>query len=215
MILGGGPNRIGQGIEFDYCCVHAAFALKEDGFETIMVNSNPGNRLDGLRHERQIIFRAAHAGRRAAHLRARKMLGRHRAIRRADAAEPRAGVCKKTASTSSALRRRASRSPRTANCSRRCSTSWTFRSRRTASRRTKPKRWASPNGWVIPCWCGPRSCSAGARCRSFIRMPNLRITCASRSKLRRNARCWWTNFSKTPPRWTWIASRTSAISRSE
>jgi len=41
MILGGGPNRIGQGIEFDYCCVHAAFALKEQGFETIMVNSNP------------------------------------------------------------------------------------------------------------------------------------------------------------------------------
>ena len=41
MILGGGPNRIGQGIEFDYCCVHAAFALKEAGFETIMVNSNP------------------------------------------------------------------------------------------------------------------------------------------------------------------------------
>ena len=41
IILGGGPNRIGQGIEFDYCCVHAAFALKELGFETIMVNSNP------------------------------------------------------------------------------------------------------------------------------------------------------------------------------
>ncbi len=41
IILGGGPNRIGQGIEFDYCCVHAAFALKEDGYETIMVNCNP------------------------------------------------------------------------------------------------------------------------------------------------------------------------------
>ncbi len=41
MILGGGPNRIGQGIEFDYCCVHAAFALRELGFETVMVNSNP------------------------------------------------------------------------------------------------------------------------------------------------------------------------------
>ena len=41
IILGGGPNRIGQGIEFDYCCVHASFALKEDGFETIMVNCNP------------------------------------------------------------------------------------------------------------------------------------------------------------------------------
>ncbi len=41
VILGGGPNRIGQGIEFDYCCVHGAFALREDGFETIMVNCNP------------------------------------------------------------------------------------------------------------------------------------------------------------------------------
>jgi carbamoyl-phosphate synthase large subunit len=41
VILGGGPNRIGQGIEFDYCCVHAALALREDGFETIMVNCNP------------------------------------------------------------------------------------------------------------------------------------------------------------------------------
>lgn len=41
VVLGGGPNRIGQGIEFDYCCVHASFALKEEGFETIMVNCNP------------------------------------------------------------------------------------------------------------------------------------------------------------------------------
>nr|WP_298059256.1 carbamoyl-phosphate synthase large subunit [uncultured Halomonas sp.] len=41
MVLGGGPNRIGQGIEFDYCCVHAAFAMHEDGYETIMVNCNP------------------------------------------------------------------------------------------------------------------------------------------------------------------------------
>ncbi|MBM3377191.1 MAG: carbamoyl-phosphate synthase large subunit [Betaproteobacteria bacterium] len=41
IVLGGGPNRIGQGIEFDYCCVHAAMALREDGFETIMVNCNP------------------------------------------------------------------------------------------------------------------------------------------------------------------------------
>ncbi|MEM8594017.1 MAG: carbamoyl-phosphate synthase large subunit, partial [Pseudomonadota bacterium] len=41
LVLGGGPNRIGQGIEFDYCCVHASFAMKEDGYETIMVNCNP------------------------------------------------------------------------------------------------------------------------------------------------------------------------------
>jgi carbamoyl-phosphate synthase large subunit len=41
VILGGGPNRIGQGIEFDYCCVHAVFGLEEAGFETILINSNP------------------------------------------------------------------------------------------------------------------------------------------------------------------------------
>ena len=41
VILGSGPNRIGQGIEFDYCCVHASFALREAGFETVMVNCNP------------------------------------------------------------------------------------------------------------------------------------------------------------------------------
>ena len=41
MIIGGGPNRIGQGIEFDYCCVHASFALREAGYETLMINSNP------------------------------------------------------------------------------------------------------------------------------------------------------------------------------
>ena len=50
MILGGGPNRIGQGIEFDYCCCHASFALRELGIESIMVNSNPGDGLDRLRH---------------------------------------------------------------------------------------------------------------------------------------------------------------------
>ena len=41
VILGSGPNRIGQGIEFDYCCCHAVFALREEGFETVMVNCNP------------------------------------------------------------------------------------------------------------------------------------------------------------------------------
>jgi len=41
VILGGGPNRIGQGIEFDYCCVHAAFALRRLGYETVMINCNP------------------------------------------------------------------------------------------------------------------------------------------------------------------------------
>jgi carbamoyl-phosphate synthase large subunit len=41
IVLGSGPNRIGQGIEFDYCCVHASFALQEEGYESIMINCNP------------------------------------------------------------------------------------------------------------------------------------------------------------------------------
>ena len=59
VILGGGPNRIGQGIEFDYCCVHAAYALDEAGFETIMINCNPETVVDRLRHVGPALFRAA------------------------------------------------------------------------------------------------------------------------------------------------------------
>ena len=69
MILGGGPNRIGQGIEFDYCCCHASFALRELGIESIMVNSNPETVEHRLRHERHAVLRAAHGRGRAEHLR--------------------------------------------------------------------------------------------------------------------------------------------------
>jgi hypothetical protein len=58
VILGGGPNRIGQGIEFDYCCCHAAFALSAAGYETIMINCNP-EPSDRLRHVGPALFRAA------------------------------------------------------------------------------------------------------------------------------------------------------------
>jgi carbamoyl-phosphate synthase large subunit len=84
-ILGSGPNRIGQGIEFDYCCCHAAFALREDGYETIMLNCNP---LDRLRHFRPAVFRAAYARGCALRGRTRAAAGRDRAIRRADSAQP-------------------------------------------------------------------------------------------------------------------------------
>ncbi len=80
MVLGGGPNRIGQGIEFDYCCVHAALALREDGYETIMVNCNPET-------VRPALLRAADAGGRAGNRRAGKAPRRDRAVRRADAAQ--------------------------------------------------------------------------------------------------------------------------------
>ena len=89
MILGGGPNRIGQGIEFDYCCVHAAFALKEIGYETIMVNSNPETVSTDYDTSRQTFLRAADARGRAQHLPSRKAGRRHRPVRRADAAQSR------------------------------------------------------------------------------------------------------------------------------
>jgi carbamoyl-phosphate synthase large subunit len=92
IVLGGGPNRIGQGIEFDYCCVHAAFALRELGYETVMVNSNPETVstdfdtsdmlfFEPLTHEdvMNVVDRIEAAR-------------RDRAVRRPDAAEPRAGL---------------------------------------------------------------------------------------------------------------------------
>jgi carbamoyl-phosphate synthase large subunit len=86
IILGGGPNRIGQGIEFDYCCVHAAYALKEAGFETIMVNC----RVDRLRHLGPALLRAAHGGGRDRDRPGRAARGqpegRDRAVRRPDPA---------------------------------------------------------------------------------------------------------------------------------
>ena len=89
MILGGGPNRIGQGIEFDYCCVHAAFALKEIGYETIMVNSNPETVSTDYDTSGQTFLRAADAGGRAQHLPSRAAGRHHRPVRRADAAQSR------------------------------------------------------------------------------------------------------------------------------
>ena len=67
MILGGGPNRIGQGIEFDYCCCHASFALREEGFESDHGELQPGDGLDRLRHLGPALLRAAHARGRAEH----------------------------------------------------------------------------------------------------------------------------------------------------
>ena len=72
MILGGGPNRIGQGIEFDYCCCHAGFALRELGIETIMVNSNPETVSTDYDTSRSAVLRAADDRGRAEYLRPRQ-----------------------------------------------------------------------------------------------------------------------------------------------
>ena len=93
IILGGGPNRIGQGIEFDYCCCHAAFALKEAGYETIMVNCNPETVSTDYDTSDRLYFEPLTAGRRAGDRRHRTLkrhaARRHRAVRRPDAAQAR------------------------------------------------------------------------------------------------------------------------------
>ena len=88
MVLGGGPNRIGQGIEFDYCCVHAAFALREAGYETIMVNCNPETVSTDYDTSDKLYFEPLTVGGRAFHLRKGEARRRGGAVRRPDAAEP-------------------------------------------------------------------------------------------------------------------------------
>jgi carbamoyl-phosphate synthase large subunit len=86
IILGSGPIRIGQGIEFDYCCVHAVFALRAAGYETVMVNCNPETGLHRLRHLGPPVLRAAHPRGRAGDRPPREAHRGHRPVRRADAA---------------------------------------------------------------------------------------------------------------------------------
>ena len=86
-ILGSGPNRIGQGIEFDYCCCHASFALREDGYETIMVNCNPETVSTDYDTSDRLYFEPLTLEDVLAVMDREKPQGRHRAIWRADAAE--------------------------------------------------------------------------------------------------------------------------------
>ena len=90
MVLGGGPNRIGQGIEFDYCCVHAALALREDGFETIMVNCNPETVSTDYDTSDRLYFEPLTLEDVLEIVARREAVGRDRAVRRPDAAQARA-----------------------------------------------------------------------------------------------------------------------------
>ncbi len=124
VILGGGPNRIGQGIEFDYCCVHAVMALREEGFETIMVNCNPETVSTDYDTSDRLYFEPLTLEDVLAICRRREAGGRHRAVRRPDPAQAggaaRAGrrrCCSAPAPTPST-------GPRTASASASCSASW-------------------------------------------------------------------------------------------
>jgi carbamoyl-phosphate synthase large subunit len=165
MILGGGPNRIGQGIEFDYCCVHASFALREIGFETVMVNSNPEtvstdyDTSDRLYFEPLTLEDVLEVYQQEGCEGAIVQFGGQTPLNLAARSRP-------TASTSSAPRPESSRSPRTASSSPRSSTKLGLRQpeNRTALSEGEAAAFAARS--ATRCSCGPPSCSGGAGCSS-------------------------------------------------
>ncbi len=170
VILGGGPNRIGQGIEFDYCCCHASFALSEAGYETIMINCNPETVSTDYDTSDRLYFEPLTAEDVLAILdkeRERGLAqGRDRSVRRPDAAEARPRASNRRARRSSALPSTRSISPRTATASSGCSTSSASSSRRTASPiRSSRRAWSPP---ISACrwWCARPMCWAAGRWRS-------------------------------------------------
>ena len=180
VILGSGPNRIGQGIEFDYCCVHAAFALRDDGFETVMINCNPEtvstdyDTVDRLYFEpltfedvSAIIAREREAGGEVAC---------RRAVRRADAAEAgaaAAGSRRQDPRHVAGLDR-----PRRGSRALRASCSGTSASRRRrAARRHLPRKRARSRSRSASRWsCGRRTSSAAAPWRSSTTWPRSTAT---------------------------------------
>ena len=162
MILGGGPNRIGQGIEFDYCCVHAAFALRELGFETIMVNSNPEtvstdyDTSDKLYFEPLTLEDVLNIYEQEKPEGVIVQFGGQTPLNLANGLKA-AGV------PILGTQPKASRSRKTENSSRRCWTSLACAKRRTVRRRAPKRRWRSRRELAIRCSLGRASFWAGAR----------------------------------------------------
>ena len=166
LILGSGPNRIGQGIEFDYSCVHAAMALSADGYETIMVNCNPEtvstdyDTADRLYFEPltcEDVLEVVHAERRR-----RSDRGSDRPARRSDAAGIWPRPSRTPACRSSAPARRPSTWPRNGERSGRCWPRRTCPLLGTAWRAPSPRRNGSPTTSAIPCSSGRATSSAAA-----------------------------------------------------
>jgi len=127
IILGGGPNRIGQGIEFDYCCVHAVFALREAGYETIMVNCNPETVSTDYDISDRLYFEPLTAEDVIELVRVEQRNGTLMASSFSSAARRRSNwprCSKRRTSPSSGPRPTPSISPKTASASSSCSASW-------------------------------------------------------------------------------------------
>ncbi len=178
MILGSGPNRIGQGIEFDYCCCHASFALHEAGFETIMVNCNPETVSTDYDTSDRLYF---------------EPLTFEDVMNIVDVEKPEGVIVQFGGQTPLNLAMRLHQagvqvigtSPDSIDLAEdrkrfgALLQELGFRSRKTAWPRRLKKREKLRHGLVIRCWCVPVTFSADARWRSFTTRKHLRTMCAT------------------------------------
>ena len=188
MILGGGPNRIGQGIEFDYCCCHASFALRELGIESVMVNSNPETVSTDYDTSDLLFF---------------EPLTVEDVLNICDRVEPDGVIVQFGGQTPLNLARalkdagvpiigtsvEPSRRPRIARSFGNAAQGWACASRPTAS----PARWtrpaARPRRSATRCWCGRASCSAAGRWKSATTRPSWSNSWPRRSSRPKVSRC--------------------------
>ena len=213
IILGGGPNRIGQGIEFDYCCVHAAFALAEAGYETIMVNCNPEtvstdyDTSDKLYFEPLTLEDVLGIVEREQPDGVIVQFGGQTPLKLARAARAR----RRADHRHLARRDRPRRGPRALR--RRCSISSACASRANGIARTVDEAVARrAAASATRCWCGRRTCSAAARWRSSTTRTRCAATWTAPSRSARPAGARSTSSSRTPSRSTSTRSATATTS---
>jgi carbamoyl-phosphate synthase large subunit len=165
MVLGGGPNRIGQGIEFDYCCVHAALAMREDGYETIMVNCNPETVSTDYDTSDRLYF---------------EPLTLEDVLEIVDKEKPHGVIVQYGGQTplKLALGLEAAGvpiigtspdmidAPKTASASRSFCRDWVCANLQTPQPAPKQRLWKKHLPWVTPWWCVPAMCSVVARWKS-------------------------------------------------
>ena len=169
VILGSGPNRIGQGIEFDYCCVHASMSLRDAGYETVMVNCNPETVSTDYDTSDRLYFEPLTAEDVANVLEAELEAGGTRGRRRRVAGRPDAPQARPLPAARARARyqpgvHRPGGGPRTLE--RFVPRAWTFRSPPAARRRTSPRRSPSPARSGIRCSFARATCSAAGPWRS-------------------------------------------------
>ena len=216
VILGGGPNRIGQGIEFDYCCVHAAYALKDAGFETIMVNCNPETVSTDYDTSDRLYFEPLTTETVLDIVRVEQSAGRpggpQYPVRRAGRRSSSPRRWRRRACRSWARRPMRSIWPRTGIAFAPCLPTSGSGNRRTRPAPRAPRRAPSPSASAIPSWSAPPTCSAGVRWRSSATARASTATCAMPSRPSATAPSCSTATSRMRSRSTsmrWPMARTS------